>query len=142
MSMVEGSWARDEGLPLPLGVTSVPEQRAYNFAIYSKHAERVVLQTFRADDLAEPAYQLDLDYLQHKTGRVWHRRVTERELAGSRYYAYRIDGPPRRLGIHGIPSSRTNCCSIRTPMRSTFLRASTSLRQCDPVPTWDARHSG
>jgi isoamylase len=88
------SWAHREGLPLPLGVRWIPDDRAYNFALYSKHAQRVVLLLFRADDLARPALSVDLDYLQHKSGRVWHCRVTEEQLKGARFYGYSVAGPP------------------------------------------------
>ena len=87
-------WAQREGAPLPLGATWIAKDSAYNFALYSKHAERVVLLAFRDDDLVNPALSVDLDYLHHKSGRVWHCRVTVQELRGARYYAYQVAGPP------------------------------------------------
>ena len=33
-----------EGLPFPLGATWIEEQQAFNFALYSKHAESVELR--------------------------------------------------------------------------------------------------
>jgi glycogen operon protein len=91
-------WAQREGSPLPLGVVWVADERAYNFALYSKHAERVVLLVYGEADLADPVARFELDYLHHKSGRVWHTRVAESELRGARYYAYSVAGPP--------PSSR------------------------------------
>ena len=44
-------WAAREGLPYPLGATWIEEERAYNFALYSKHAEAVVLLLY-AEDVA------------------------------------------------------------------------------------------
>src|SRR4051812_43891670 len=44
------TWAQREGASLPLGATWIADERAYNFALYSKHAERVVLLAFRDDD--------------------------------------------------------------------------------------------
>src|SRR3569833_1968137 len=88
------SWASDEGSPLPRGVSCVAAERAYNFALYSKHAERVTLAAFRPDDCATPALTRTLDHLHHKSGRVWHCRLTEAELSGAQYYAYMVDGPP------------------------------------------------
>ena len=70
------------------------EERAYNFALYSKHAEHVRLLAFRADDLSRPSYDLDLDFARHKSGRVWHCRVSPDTLGDACYYAYVIDGPP------------------------------------------------
>jgi isoamylase len=89
-----GGWTQREGSPLPLGVTWVAQESAYNFALYSKHAERVVLLAFREDDPANPVVSFELDYLHHKSGRVWHCRVPEAELRGARYYAYSVAGPP------------------------------------------------
>ena len=37
------SWASREGTPAPLGATWVAAEQAYNFALYSKSAERVTL---------------------------------------------------------------------------------------------------
>jgi pullulanase/glycogen debranching enzyme len=34
-------WATTEGLPFPLGSTKIDEEDAYNFALYSKHAQSV-----------------------------------------------------------------------------------------------------
>lgn len=47
-------WAQREGLPLPLGVTWIPEERAYNFAIYSKHVDGVTLLANCHSVLSEP----------------------------------------------------------------------------------------
>ena len=89
-------WSQREGSPLPLGASWVATDSAYNFALYSKHAERVVLLAFRDDDLVNPAMSAELDFRRHKTGRVWHCRVTEAELRGARYYGYSVSGPPPR----------------------------------------------
>jgi pullulanase/glycogen debranching enzyme len=47
-------WTAREGAPRPLGATWLPAERAVNFALYSKHAERVTLLLFRPDDLTRP----------------------------------------------------------------------------------------
>jgi len=86
-------WSQREGMPLPLGVTWISEERAYNFALYSKHAERVTLLLFSATNVAQPMTAVELDHLHHKSGRVWHCRLTSDEVRGARYYAYSIDGP-------------------------------------------------
>ena len=53
-------WAVTEGLPFPLGSTRI-EEGAYNFALYSKHAERVTLLLYTESDLVNPvlAYRFD-----------------------------------------------------------------------------------
>jgi glycogen operon protein len=87
------SWAITEGLPYPLGVSRCPDEAAYNFALYSKHATSVRLLLFSDDDLATPRIELALDPLINKSGRVWHCRVAMTAVGGCRYYGYRIDGP-------------------------------------------------
>lgn len=46
------SWASVEGLPFPLGATWVPQEEAWNFAVYSEHAEQVTLLLYTE---AEPS---------------------------------------------------------------------------------------
>jgi isoamylase len=86
------SWAAAEGLPYPLGVSWCAEDRAYNFAVYSKHATAVRLLLF-GDDLEKPRAEIVLDPLSNKSGRVWHCRVTAARAEGCRYYGYLVDGP-------------------------------------------------
>ena len=88
------SWSAREGSPLPLGVRWIATDSAYNFALYSKHADRVVLLAFAEADLVNPVATVELDFLHHKTGRVWHCRLAKDELRGARYYAYSVWGPP------------------------------------------------
>ena len=87
------SWATAEGLPYPLGVSWHAGERAYNFAVYSKHATSVRVLLFGDDDLAAPRVELALDPLRNKSGRVWHCRVAEAVVDGCRYYGYLVDGP-------------------------------------------------
>ena len=85
-------WTTEEGASLPLGVSWVESERAYNFALYSKHAERVTLLVYGKDP-ARPFFTKPLDYRIHKSGRIWHCRVPEETVEGARYYAYSVDGP-------------------------------------------------
>ncbi|HSN28227.1 MAG TPA: isoamylase [Kofleriaceae bacterium] len=87
------TWASHEGLPFPLGVSVCPDEPAYNFALYSKHATSVRLLLFRADDLAVPVLDLALDPLVNKSGRVWHVRVPDEQVEHATYYGYIVDGP-------------------------------------------------
>jgi glycogen operon protein len=87
------NWASDEGSPFPQGITWMASEHAYNFALYSKHAESVVLLLYREDDLINPALMYKLDYLKNKSGRIWHCRIPKAEVKGARYYAYSISGP-------------------------------------------------
>ena len=50
------SWASTEGLPFPLGVSWIEEERAFNFALYSNHAETVTLLLYQEDDQDQPCY--------------------------------------------------------------------------------------
>ena len=89
----ETSWARTEGTPYPLGVTWCAEERAYNFALYSKHATHVRLLLFSEADPAVPRVEVTLDPLTNKSGRVWHCRLPAATVDACRYYGYRVDGP-------------------------------------------------
>jgi len=85
-------WETAEGSVAPLGVSRVEAERAYNFALYSRHATHVSLLLYGADDLINPALRLDFDPLKNKSGRVWHCRVPDDQRANARYYAYSVDG--------------------------------------------------
>lgn len=87
-------WASVEGWPVPLGPTYVPEEDAYNFALYSKHAESVTLLLYGIDDFVNPLLALRLDYTRHKTARIWHCRLPGAALRGAGFYAYSVEGPP------------------------------------------------
>jgi glycogen operon protein len=87
------SWASEEGLPYPLGVSWSEAERAFNFAVYSKHATSVRLLMFDDNDYAVPRVDISLEPLVNKSGRIWHRRVPEAQVAGCRYYGYVVEGP-------------------------------------------------
>jgi isoamylase len=92
------SWASREGLPYPLGVSWLEAERAFNFALYSKHASSVRLLFFDGASFETPRVMQSFDPLKNKSGRVWHCRIPESTLTDCRYYAYSIDGPdPRSL---------------------------------------------
>ena len=87
-------WPAFEGSPTPLGVTYVPEERAYNFAVYSQNASEVTLLLYGKDDFVTPIVEIWLEPLSHKTRRVWHCRLKEEEIDDAWFYAYRVNGPP------------------------------------------------
>lgn len=86
-------WSAEEGAPAPLGVTWLEDEQAVNFALYSKHASEVTLLLYGQEDTATPAVEYRLDYLKHKSGRVWHCRLPISQLQSLVYYAYRVNGP-------------------------------------------------
>ncbi|MDB4542983.1 isoamylase [bacterium] len=87
------SWFAIEGSAFPLGATWIPDQQAYNFALYSKHATAVSLLLFREEDSSNPAVIVRLDHSSNKSGRIWHCRVPRTDLRGATHYAYSVDGP-------------------------------------------------
>ena len=89
-----GNWDTQAGSPTPLGVTWIDAELAYNFALYSKYAEKVILLLYQAADLVNSAVKYEFDSRRNKTGRVWHARIPKAQMAGAEYYAYSIDGPP------------------------------------------------
>lgn len=86
-------WTAMEGSPHPLGVTFVASERAYNFALYSKHATSITLQLYDEGDLEHPVYSYPFDYLKNKSGRVWHCRVSADIVDQAKYYGYHVNGP-------------------------------------------------
>ncbi len=69
------TWAHTEGLPLPLGVTWIEEDQAFNFAVCAEHAESVKLFLYSPTDLAKPVLTFQFDPIRNKSGRIWHCRI-------------------------------------------------------------------
>jgi isoamylase len=86
------TWAQVEGCTLPLGVTWIEEEQAFNFAVHAEHAESVTLLLFSLTDLVNPLLTFRFDFLRNKSGRVWHCRLPITEIGGARYYAYSVSG--------------------------------------------------
>jgi isoamylase len=86
------TWAQAEGSPLPLGVSWVEEEQAFNFALHSEHAESVTLLLYSAADLVDPLLAYRFDFLRNKSGRVWHCRIPAAEIGDAEYYAYSVSG--------------------------------------------------
>ena len=86
-------WTQIEGNPLPLGVTWIEREQAFNFAVHSEHAESVTLLFYSATDLVNPLITYRFDFLRNKSGRIWHCRMHIDEIAEARYYAYSVSGP-------------------------------------------------
>ncbi len=78
-----------EGRPEVLGAT--PSGNGVNFALYSKNAERVVLDLFDAPDAKQPCLSIDFDPVKNKTGSVWH--IFVEGLSAGTLYLFRVDGP-------------------------------------------------
>src|SRR5580698_1605418 len=86
------TWDQAEGNPLPLGVMWIEEEQAFNFAVHSEHAESVTLLLYSPADLVNPLLSLQLDFLHHKSGQIWHCRVPVSKIPEARYYAYSVSG--------------------------------------------------
>ena len=86
------TWEQDEGSPLPLGVTWIEEEQAFNFAVHAEHAESVTLLLYTSADLINPLLAYRFDFLRNKTGRIWHCRIPLSEISEARYYGYSVSG--------------------------------------------------
>ena len=93
-------WTVVDGTPLPLGATWIEDAQAWNFALYSKDAEDVMLLFYADADLVGPVFTYRFDYLRNKSGRIWHCRVSKGQLRGARYYAYSVGGPASQGGFN------------------------------------------
>src|SRR5260370_42451203 len=86
------TWEQAEGSPLPLGVTWIEEEQAFNFAVHAERAESVALLLFSATDLVSPILMFRFDFLRNKSGRIWHCRIPIVDVGEARYYAYSVSG--------------------------------------------------
>jgi glycogen operon protein len=86
-------WIAAEGAPSPPGVSWLSDLQSYNFALYSRYAEKVTLLLYQESDVTTPLLTHKFDYLRNKTGRVWHCIVSGVAMQNVRYYAYSVDGP-------------------------------------------------
>jgi glycogen operon protein len=77
------------GRPLPLGVHDCCD--GFNFAVFSRHAERVELLIYEDAASAEPLSVFDLDPSHHRTGDIWHALLDG--VHWGQAYAYRVHGP-------------------------------------------------
>jgi isoamylase len=91
-SVKRPTWAQAEGNPLPLGVTWIEEEQAFNFALHAEHAESVTLLLFSPADLVNPHLAVRFDFLRNKSGQIWHCRVPIAEIGDARYYGYSVAG--------------------------------------------------
>jgi glycogen operon protein len=87
------AWERIEGSASPLGVEWLDEEKAYNFALYSKEADSVTLLLYDDGDYAAPLWTIPFEFPRNKTSRVWHARIPGASVEGAKYYGYRIGGP-------------------------------------------------
>jgi len=97
---MKNTWYSTEGSPSPLGCTYIPEEDAYNFALYSKNAENVRLLFYNLKSLDIPILEKELDFNFNKSQRICHCRIKKDELKESVYYAYQISG---QRGIDNEP---------------------------------------
>ena len=87
------NWESTEGANYPPGLCYIPEEDAFNFALYSRHATDVSLLIFKPSDLYHPVLRYQLDYRINKSNRIWHCRIKAGELPEGAFYGYKIDGP-------------------------------------------------
>ena len=91
----------ERGDPLALGMREV--RGGFNFAVFSRHATRMTLLLF--DEAAdEPTATVSLDAERHRSGDVWHARLTG-DVCG-KSYALRAEGPWAPEQGHRFDSSR------------------------------------
>ena len=76
------SWYSQEGSASPLGVTWIPDEDAFNFALYSKYASEVKLLLYSREDVTNPLYEYKFNPLINKSERVWHCRLKVQRHCG------------------------------------------------------------
>ncbi|MDY0039697.1 MAG: isoamylase, partial [Desulforhabdus sp.] len=127
------AWERAEGWPWPLGATWVESQMAYNFALYSRHAESITLLLYTEQDPANPVREYVFDPVFNKSGLIWHCRLPEEDLRGASLYAYRIDGPSDLRSGHRFDAQKVllDPFALSVYFPPQYSRSSTSM----PGPT-------
>ncbi|KAL9331748.1 hypothetical protein ACSQ67_001358 [Phaseolus vulgaris] len=80
------------GYPGPLGLSYSPDG-SVNFAIFSRHAESVVLCLYDEKGVEKPALEVDLDPYVNRSGDIWH--VSFESVKNFVSYGYRCRG-----GVH------------------------------------------
>ncbi len=91
------------GEPLPLGLHDCCD--GLNIAVFSRHAAGVTLLLYGTADEREPCARLPLDARRHRTGDIWHARLTG-DLRG-KFYALQADGPGSPDDGHDFDLDRT-----------------------------------
>ncbi|MGK7296486.1 MAG: hypothetical protein ACNS61_11785, partial [Candidatus Wenzhouxiangella sp. M2_3B_020] len=93
----------DRGEPLPLGLHDCRD--GLNIAVFSRHATSMTLLLYGPAGGTEPSARLPLDAWRHRTGDIWHARMTG-DLRG-KLYALQVDGPHSPAGGHDLDPHRT-----------------------------------
>ena len=113
-------WERRDGAPTPLGATWIEEEQAYNFAVYSKHAEAVTLLLFSESDFAAPIVNIPFEFPRNKTRRMWHARCP---LSRQPMFIIMVTGLRVPLDrTRGSGSTTRRSCSIHTREVCSFLQ--------------------
>lgn len=107
------------GTPLPMGAYAYGE--GVNFALFSRHASRVLLELFELPEDAEPVKTIELDATHNRTGDIWH--VWVKGIRPGQLYAYRLDGPYQPWNGHRF--------NVHKLVLDPYARAISS------IPTWD-----
>ena len=100
------TWSEAEGSPQPPGAICFEKEKSYNFSLYSRHATGVTLLLYTARDLVNPALRVPLNHLIHKSGKIWHCRLTADKVANACYYACSVEGPNNPSGDRNFFRSR------------------------------------
>lgn len=79
----------DVGKPIPLGVHE--RDGGINFAVFSRHANRVWLEFFDDPYGFSASTTIELDPRKHRKGDIWH--VWVKGTNSKQFYAFRMDGP-------------------------------------------------
>jgi len=97
---MKNDFVTEAGHPIPEGATLYPE--GINFALFSRHADLVVLVLDLQNGAGknQSRIELALDPVANKTGDIWH--ILIRNLLDNFTYGYRVSGPfaPRSSGHH------------------------------------------
>ena len=92
----------DAGRPLPLGVSEY--RGGFNFSVISRNATAVFLELYEHSEDSKPFRSFPLDPDVHRTGDIWHVRITG--INYGQLYAYRAEGPYEPENGHRFNGNR------------------------------------
>lgn len=100
--MIGKSWKSEEGSPWPLGASWLPQESAYNFALFARHAKTVQLRLYVSANDLSPLLSMELQPSIHKSDDIWHCRVEASLVTQATCYSYHVEPLDEWLAGEGL----------------------------------------
>ena len=78
------NWTTMEGSPFPFGATWIEQESGRGTSLCTSNMPKgVTLLIYAHSDLVQPVFTHRFDYLQNKSGRIWHCRIPQSVIRGA-----------------------------------------------------------